>query len=123
MKQHDSAVSPPDRLTPVALTKKELEVVGFLSQGMNSSDISQYRCRSAETVCTHIKNARRKLGAKTIGQLIYLAMKQGLIHSIFILLMLSQALPTNDVRAGEKRRLRVARSFSARAGRVREHEV
>jgi len=107
------------------LTKTELEVIEALSNGDNSHDIANARFRSQDTIKKHIKNARQKLGAKTIGHLIYLALKQGLINSIFFALITSQILPVakrddENIGGGEKRRLRVSRTFSVRGGRVRE---
>jgi len=109
------------------LTKTELEIVEALAGGDNSAVISARRFRTKDTILKHIKNARHKLGAKTIGQLIYLALKQGLIHSLFFAVMLSQAVQVmrdeDDPRADDRRRLRVTRSFSVRGGRVRDNEV
>jgi len=109
------------------LTKTELEIVNALARGENSADISANRFRSQSTILKHIKNVRQKLGAKTAGQLIYLALKQGLIKSIFMLLMVSQVpFPVrniDDPRADDKRKLRVTRSFSVRPGKVINNEV
>ena len=104
------------------LTKTEIEIVKALAAGDNSTAISARRFRTKDTIQKHIKNARHKLGAKTIGQLIYLAVKQGFINSLFLAVMLSQAVPVvrddDDLRADDRRRLRVTRCFSVRGGRV-----
>ena len=107
------------------LSKTELQIIEKLAEGHKTPEIAAARFRSQETIKSHIKNARRKLGAKTIGHLIYLAFKQGLINSIFFALITSQILPVakrddENIGGGEKRRLRVSRTFSVRGGRVRE---
>jgi len=107
------------------LTKTELEVLEALSQGDNSHDIADARFRSQDTIKKHIKNAREKMGAKNIAHLIYLALKQDLIHCFFIVLICSQFFPAiereDDLGGGDKARVRVS-SFS-RSGRVREDLV
>lgn len=109
------------------LTKTELEIVSALAAGENSATISARRFRTQDTIQKHIKNARHKLGAKTIGQLIYLALKQGFINGVFLALMVLQVFPggrdEDDPRVDDRRRLRVTRSFSVRGGRVQNNEV
>lgn len=107
------------------LTKTELEIVRALAEGSNSHHIADTRFRSRETIKSHIKNAREKLGAKNIAHLIYLAMNRGIIHSIFFVLILSQIhfisqRGDKDFRVDDKRRLKVSRSFSIRSGRIKE---
>jgi len=99
------------------LTKTEIQIVQALAKGENAHSIADHRFRSQETIKQHIKNAREKLGAKTYGQLIYLALKQGLINSVFAVLITAQFLPDEH----DKARVRV--SSVLRTGRVKEDLV
>ncbi len=48
-----------------SLTKREIEVLTMVANGYNSEDISTKMFLSKETVATHRKNIKRKLGLKT----------------------------------------------------------
>lgn len=48
-----------------SLTKREVEVLTMVANGFNSEDISTKLFLSKETVATHRKNIKRKLGFKT----------------------------------------------------------
>ena len=106
------------------LTRVEKEVLQSFSDGDNSAEIAESRFRSKETIYAHMKHVREKLEARTIAQAVKIALKHGLINSIFLVLMVSQVAPVvrkdDDPRADDKRRLRVTRTFSVRGGRVRE---
>jgi DNA-binding CsgD family transcriptional regulator len=47
------------------LSPREHEILGLLSQGLTGQAIARHLFLSPETVRTHIRNATRKLGAKT----------------------------------------------------------
>lgn len=47
------------------LTTREREILGLLSEGLTGQAIAGRLFLSPETVRTHIRNATRKLGAKT----------------------------------------------------------
>ncbi len=83
------------------LTKTEVLTVQLLSDGMNAPEIAEMRHRHRETVRTQIKNAREKLGAKTVAQLVKICVQRGLIHSFLAVCVLcnsGQALRLRPVR-------------------------
>jgi DNA-binding CsgD family transcriptional regulator len=47
------------------LSPREYEILGLLSEGLTGQAIARHLFLSPETVRTHIRNATRKLGAKT----------------------------------------------------------
>ncbi len=49
------------------LSSRELEVCNLILQGCNSKDIAEMLCLSTQTVNTHRKNIRKKLGLTTTG--------------------------------------------------------
>jgi DNA-binding NarL/FixJ family response regulator len=57
----------------VALTDRERQVLGLLSQGLTGSEVAARLFLSPATVRTHIQNAMRKLGARTRVHAIALA--------------------------------------------------
>jgi DNA-binding NarL/FixJ family response regulator len=61
------------------LTPRELEILQLLAQDLSVVQIAQQLNRSVATVETHRKNLKRKVGAKTMVQLIRTALKYGLI--------------------------------------------
>jgi DNA-binding CsgD family transcriptional regulator len=56
-------VAPPPR--PTALSPREYEILGLLAEGLTGRDIARRLYLSPETVRTHIRNATKRLGAKT----------------------------------------------------------
>ena len=61
------------------LTKREREIVGLLALGKRGPEIAGQLFISEETVTTHVRNARLKLGAATRAELIARALGSGLI--------------------------------------------
>ena len=59
-------------------TQRELEVLRLVSSGMNVADIGDELHLSVHTVLNHIRNARRKLGARTRMDAVLTAMRRGL---------------------------------------------
>jgi DNA-binding NarL/FixJ family response regulator len=57
----------------IALTDRERQVLGLLSQGLTGSEVATRLFLSPATVRTHIQNAMRKLGARTRVHAIALA--------------------------------------------------
>jgi DNA-binding NarL/FixJ family response regulator len=59
-------------LRPVrsVLTSREWEVVDLLAQGSDAAGVAQELVLSQETVATHLKNVRRKLGARSTAEAI-----------------------------------------------------
>jgi len=60
------------------LTKRELEILNLIAQGMTSSEIAQRLFISVDTVDTHRKNLNRKIGVKNTAGLVKFALQQGL---------------------------------------------
>ena len=55
----------PEPLRRAPLSPREREILGLLSEGLTGQAIAGRLFLSPETVRTHIRNATRKLGAKT----------------------------------------------------------
>jgi PAS domain S-box-containing protein len=64
---------------PVALTDRERQVLTKLALGASGADIAKELYLSPETVRTHTRRAREKLGARSRSQAIALALKSGQI--------------------------------------------
>jgi DNA-binding NarL/FixJ family response regulator len=58
------------------LSRREREILGLLANGMNGTAISRELMISSETVRTHVRNAMRKLTAKTRVHAVTLAIKR-----------------------------------------------
>jgi DNA-binding CsgD family transcriptional regulator len=61
------------------LTRREREILGLLAEGMSGAQIAEKLVLSPETVRTHVRNARSKLGATTRSQAVALALRQNAI--------------------------------------------
>jgi DNA-binding CsgD family transcriptional regulator len=64
------AVAPPVR--PITLSPREYEILGLLAEGLTGREIARRLFLSPETVRTHIRNATKRLGAKTRVQAVAL---------------------------------------------------
>lgn len=60
------------------LTRREIEIIRLICQGLNSAEISQKLFISDFTVKTHRKNILRKLGVKNVAGLMNFAAQQGI---------------------------------------------
>lgn len=64
-------LSPDHKACPaVKLTQRELECISWAARGKTAEDIAVILDRSLATVCFHLSNATRKLGAQSRGQAI-----------------------------------------------------
>src|SRR5688572_6934842 len=63
-----------------ALTPREREVMTMLALGDTGAEIAEKLFISPETVRIHVRNARRRLGARTRAQAIALAIRDGEIE-------------------------------------------
>jgi PAS domain S-box-containing protein len=63
-----------------ALTPREREVMTMLALGDTGAEIAEKLFISPETVRIHVRNARRRLGARTRAQAIALALRDGEIE-------------------------------------------
>lgn len=62
---------------PVALTAREIQVLGLLARGMRNSEVATRLSISPKTVDNHRTRLMRKLGAQGIGQLVAFALREG----------------------------------------------
>ncbi|WP_020161283.1 response regulator transcription factor [Methylobacter marinus] len=100
------------------LTKTQVQIVQALSDGLTAEEVANARFRSLGTIRKHIEQARERLGARNIAQLVKLALQQGLIQSVVLMVVIGSATNGQD-----QRRMRLTRSFSVVSGRVVRHEV
>ena len=66
-------------MTRTALTKRELEVLRLLADGLRQEEIGRRLGIGPETVRTHVRKASGRLGAATRTQAVATALRQGLI--------------------------------------------
>jgi DNA-binding CsgD family transcriptional regulator len=59
---------PSTRANPASLTTRELEVLGFLAEGLRNADIAERLVVSRRTVDHHVSAILRKLGVRTRGE-------------------------------------------------------
>jgi DNA-binding NarL/FixJ family response regulator len=64
-----------------ALSKRERAVLQLLADGMTGVEASERLALSPETVRTHVRNAMRRLGARTRVRAVTIAVAHGEIHS------------------------------------------
>ena len=62
-----------------SLTKREVEILKYISQALNNKDIGEQLYISDQTVSVHRKNIMRKLGVSTSASLIRIAYENHLI--------------------------------------------
>ncbi len=63
-----------------ALSKRELEVLKLLSEGIPNRDVAKLLHISNRTIDSHRSNIMKKLGAKSNADLVQIALKNGLIE-------------------------------------------
>jgi DNA-binding NarL/FixJ family response regulator len=69
-------VKPSPAASGYILSRRERQVLGMLANGMNGSTISRELMISSETVRTHVRNAMRKLAARTRVHAVTLALQR-----------------------------------------------
>jgi DNA-binding NarL/FixJ family response regulator len=72
---HPSAPTPSDSL----LSPRERRVTAELARGAGVEEIATSLCISPHTARTHVRNVRRKLGARTSAEAVALALTLGLV--------------------------------------------
>ena len=60
------------------LTNRELQILRIIAEGASTNEVAERICVSPSTVSTHIANIKRKLNAKTFGELVVIAIRAGL---------------------------------------------
>ena len=63
------------------LTRREVEVLRYLAEGMTTADLSEQLQLSLNTVRNHIQSAIRRLGAHSKLEAVAIAQREGLIHA------------------------------------------
>jgi PAS domain S-box-containing protein len=71
----------PHPTAPKALTPRELEIVGEIAMGRRWHEIATDLFITQATVKTHVRNAMRKVGARSQAQLVAIALATGMLDS------------------------------------------
>ena len=64
---------------PTMLSKREVEVVEYIAQGMTAGEVAEKMCLSVHTINTHRKNIFKKLKVNSTTELVRYALKTALI--------------------------------------------
>jgi DNA-binding CsgD family transcriptional regulator len=70
---------PETTAVPTRPSERELEVLQLVAAGLGTAEVAGRLCLSGHTVRTHLKNATRKLGARSRVEAALLALKAGWI--------------------------------------------
>jgi two-component system, NarL family, response regulator NreC len=63
-----------------ALTKREKEIVSLVAEGYKNREVAEKLGISVKTVETHRANIMNKLALRNLAQLIYYAIKTGMVN-------------------------------------------
>jgi DNA-binding CsgD family transcriptional regulator len=63
------------------VTRREIEILGWIKEGKTTSDIAGILNLSPFTVKNHVQNILKKLGARSRSHAVAQAMGLGLLHS------------------------------------------
>jgi DNA-binding CsgD family transcriptional regulator len=66
-----------ERSSEFVLTPREREVMSLLATGLNAEEVARNLVISPFTVRTHVRNAKEKLGARTMAHAIALVLRNG----------------------------------------------
>jgi DNA-binding CsgD family transcriptional regulator len=66
--------------TPGSLTRREIEVLQLIADGLTSKRIAARLCLSVETVKSHLGVIYAKLGANSRAQAVAIGFRQGLLR-------------------------------------------
>jgi DNA-binding CsgD family transcriptional regulator len=100
------------------LTKTQAEIVQMVSDGLTAEEIATLRFRSIRTIQAHVEQARLRLGARNIAQLVKIALQQGLINFVLLAVVIGSACSDHGFR-----RARSPRSVSIASLRIARSEV
>jgi DNA-binding NarL/FixJ family response regulator len=92
---------PPTLVIPSVLTKRELEVLGLLAEGLAQRDIAERLARREKTVGSHIERILSKLGVRSRAQAVALAFRQELVGVSIGTAAFSSHRPKNLARAAQ----------------------
>ena len=65
--------------TPTELTNREIEIVQLVTAGLTAKEIAYHLNLSLHTIYTHRKNVMKKLNIKTESELVFYAIKTGIM--------------------------------------------
>jgi DNA-binding CsgD family transcriptional regulator len=71
------AVAYAERSSEFVLTPREREVMSLLATGLNAEEVARKLVISPFTVRTHVRNAKEKLGARTMAHAIAIVLRDG----------------------------------------------
>jgi DNA-binding CsgD family transcriptional regulator len=71
----------PNGAPPMALSERETEVLRRLALGATGPEIAGQMYLGVDTIRTHIRNLKRKLHARTLPQMIAIAISRGLLDA------------------------------------------
>lgn len=74
----DRFLAEPLSCAPVALSERECEIIGLISEGRSYTRIAEQLNLSAHTVTTHRRNIMQKLGVNNTAAVVLYAVKNGL---------------------------------------------
>ena len=77
---HENSMEMPEGLESCSLTRRELEVVRLLAQGLETDEVAANLVISRHTVLNHIRNARQRLGARSRATLLVEVIRRGLFE-------------------------------------------
>jgi DNA-binding NarL/FixJ family response regulator len=92
---------PPTLLIPSVLTKRELEVLGLLAEGLAQRDIAKRLTIREKTVGSHIERILSKLGVRSRAQAVALAFREDLVGVSTGTAAFSSPRPKNLARVAE----------------------
>jgi DNA-binding NarL/FixJ family response regulator len=71
---------------PDALTERELEILGYMRQGMPNKEIGTHLNITTKTVNYHVTHILHKLQVRNRGEAVAVAVKRGLLNRLLSLL-------------------------------------
>ncbi|MEO0974294.1 MAG: response regulator transcription factor [Pseudomonadota bacterium] len=77
----DVALQPEPSRALEALSPREFSIFRLLAAGIGNGDIGQQLCLSEKTVANYATQIRKKLGLQSRAELIYLAVREGIVES------------------------------------------
>ncbi len=80
-KSNEDIVEESDERATEAITKREQEILNFVSQGYTAQEIAEQNDISRHTVNTHIRNIYSKLAVNTRAEAVMKGVQQGIIKS------------------------------------------
>ena len=69
------------RDNPAGLTRREVEVLALVTEGLQNAEIAQRLFLSVKTVDTHVASILRKLGVRSRGEASVAAVSRGLLEA------------------------------------------